>query len=62
MTATIRSRQIESTVRAALRAGLRRVRVEIDPDRGSIVLEGATDDEPPQQPRSFDLIDFRAAR
>lgn len=61
MTTTIRSTQIESAVRAAVRAGLQRVRVEIDHARGAIVVEGETGEDRPE-PRTFDSIDFRAAR
>lgn len=61
MTTTIRSTQIESAVRAILRGGARQVRVVVDYRNGRVEIEATGEAEEPQ-PRTFDTIDFRAAR
>ena len=57
----LRSSQIEMAVRAAMRAGLSRVRVTVDYANGRIELEGDDETDSRIQPvRTFDTIDFRA--
>ncbi|TYO91462.1 hypothetical protein LY05_00315 [Oceanicella actignis] len=55
----IRSTQVESVVRAAQRAGLRRIRVVVDYERGRIEIEGDMTPETTSV-RSLDTISFRA--
>lgn len=57
--AGLRASQIESAVRAAVRGGVRVLRVTVDHARGRIEIETA-EAEPPRP--TFDTLDFRAAR
>ncbi|PRX33964.1 hypothetical protein SAMN05216257_104111 [Meinhardsimonia xiamenensis] len=55
----LRASQIEAAVRAAMRAGLSRVRVVVDYRAGRIEIDGAPDEDLAGPP-SFDFVDFRA--